>query len=413
MTQRLASLRTVAEVALGRQRAPQYAEGENMVRYLRAANVKDGVLDLSDVQSMNFSPMEQAIFSLSPGDVLVTEGSGSLASVGASAVWNDEIAQTVCFQNTLLRLRPRPGVDGRFLYWWARYAHASGLFAAIATGANIYHLSAERVRSLSIRVPALEEQRHIADFLDAETHKIDQLAELDLRMSAVLHERWQAIIDSVVKCASNQRVKLFWSLSLLRDGTHQPPPRVADGVRLLTARNVSSGELRTTEYDTFVSEADADILERSLRLTPGDVLLSVKGTIGACAVTPEGFARAVLDRNVAVLRPRRGESSMWLAYVLRSRRLQEQMRLSVAAAAQPGLPLGAIRELRIPAVPSDKQDLLAKDLSAKCEEVSVLIERIGWKQKLLLERRQALITAAVTGQLDVITASGRNLTQGV
>lgn len=40
------------------------------------------------------------------GDVLVTEGSGSLGTVGASAVWRAELAGTVCFQNTMLRLRP-------------------------------------------------------------------------------------------------------------------------------------------------------------------------------------------------------------------------------------------------------------------------------------------------------------------
>src|SRR6476469_684584 len=51
----------------------------------------NGYLDLTDVKQMNFTPTEQRVFSLKPGDVLVTEGSGSLSAVGASAVWNDEI----------------------------------------------------------------------------------------------------------------------------------------------------------------------------------------------------------------------------------------------------------------------------------------------------------------------------------
>ena len=79
-----------------------------MVPYLRAANVKDGQLDLTDVKTMDFNPSEQRTFSLMPGDVLVSEGSGSLGTVGASAVWNAEIDGVVCFQNTLLRLRPKP-----------------------------------------------------------------------------------------------------------------------------------------------------------------------------------------------------------------------------------------------------------------------------------------------------------------
>ncbi|NED55274.1 hypothetical protein G3I24_30840, partial [Micromonospora aurantiaca] len=126
---------------------------------MRAANVKDGVLDLTDVKSMNFTPQEQAIFSLRPGDVLVTEGSGSLTAVGASAVWQGEVDGTVCFQNTLLRLRPRAGTDPRFLAWWARSAFGSGVFASVATGANIYHVSAQRVRALPCDLPPLDEQR--------------------------------------------------------------------------------------------------------------------------------------------------------------------------------------------------------------------------------------------------------------
>jgi hypothetical protein len=117
------TLRGVAEVVLGRQRTPQQADGPHMVPYLRAANVRDGQLDLIDVMSMNFSPSEQQIFSLRSGDVLVTEGSGSLSTVGASAAWSGELRGTVCFQNTLLRMRPKQNaIDGRFLLWWARAA---------------------------------------------------------------------------------------------------------------------------------------------------------------------------------------------------------------------------------------------------------------------------------------------------
>ncbi len=69
-----------------------------MVSYLRAANVVDGTLDLTDVKSMDFTPEEQRLFALEHGDVLVTEGSGSLRTVGASAVYRNELPQRVCFQ---------------------------------------------------------------------------------------------------------------------------------------------------------------------------------------------------------------------------------------------------------------------------------------------------------------------------
>lgn len=191
-------LRWVAEVLLGRQRAPEHDQGPHMVRYLRAANVKDGELDLSDVKEMNFTPAEQRIFALARGDVLVSEGAGSLAAVGATAVWNAELAGTICFQNTLLRIRPRGDVDARFLGWWSRHAFSSGLFAAVAGGANIYHLGAQRVRGLPIAVPPIDTQRATVDRLDreeAQAHRAIQSLEAQL---ALLAERRQALITSAV-----------------------------------------------------------------------------------------------------------------------------------------------------------------------------------------------------------------------
>jgi type I restriction enzyme S subunit len=191
-------LRSYAEVALGRQRSPQHEIGVHMVPYLRAANVKDGELMLDDVKEMNFTPAEQQVFALRAGDVLVTEGSGSLGTVGASAVWSEEIAGVVCFQNTLLRLRSHASTDPRFLAWWCRSAFASGLFASVAEGANIFHLSAERVRALPMTRLSLHLQRTIADFLDIETARIDRLAFKLRSQIDLLAERRLALITVAV-----------------------------------------------------------------------------------------------------------------------------------------------------------------------------------------------------------------------
>lgn len=191
-------LRAYAEVHLGRQRSPQHDTGPYMTQYLRAANVKDGELDLSDVKSMNFEPDERDQFSLQQGDVLVTEGSGSITAVGASAVWNGEIEGTVCFQNTLLRLRPRGSTDPRFLAWWCRYAYADGLFASVAQGANIHHISAERVRSLSMVYVPPATQQAIADYLDAETSRINSIIEREHQTVNLLVERRRTLITAIV-----------------------------------------------------------------------------------------------------------------------------------------------------------------------------------------------------------------------
>ncbi|WP_322986052.1 restriction endonuclease subunit S [Streptomyces sp. S584] len=310
-------------------------------------------------------------------------------------------------------LRQTGSLDPQFVKHYFRssllISHLANITQGIRQGQAI---DIEAFQNLNMPVPPKEEQRRIANFLDHETARIDRLKELDRRLLTLLTERRQGIIDHVVNTSSTSLVKLFWRLNLLRDGTHQPPPRVTEGVPLLTARNVASGSVTLTDMDTQVSEKDATLLEKSILLTPGDVLLSVKGTVGASAVTPPGFPRAVLDRNVALLRPT-GYSSEWLNYVLSSTSLQQQMRLSVTAVAQPGLPLRAIRELRVPDATSHIQAAGVSRISTTCSEIDRIVARVQRKDAVLHERRQALITAAVTGQFDVSTASGRNVTDGV
>lgn len=186
------------EVVLGRQRSPQHESGPHMKKYLRAANVKAGRLDLDDVKEMNFTPAETGRFMLKPGDVLVTEGSGSRTAVGASAVWLGEIPSPVCFQNTLLRLRARSGVDPAFLGWWAEFAHATELFAEIAGGANIFHLSADRLKDILMRRVELHEQQAAVERLSAFKRALTALVSTVRRQLTLLTEHRQALITAAV-----------------------------------------------------------------------------------------------------------------------------------------------------------------------------------------------------------------------
>jgi type I restriction enzyme S subunit len=171
------------EIRMGRQRSPKNATGPNMVRYLRAANVKDGELLLGDVKKMNFSPDEQATFGLEPGDVLVTEGCGSRAEVGASARWASEIDGMVCFQNTLLRMRRVRGVTSSgFAEVIARYFYSSGKWADEASGTSIFHIGAKRAEAILIDLPPLAEQRSIVDLAGSFD---DQVAALEAQVGAV------------------------------------------------------------------------------------------------------------------------------------------------------------------------------------------------------------------------------------
>lgn len=385
-----------------------------MVPYLRAANVKDGVLDLSDVKEMNFTPAEQQTFSLHPGDVLITEGSGSISAVGASAVWRGEIDGVVCFQNTLLRLRPRDDrADGRFLEWWARSTFGSGVFASIASGANIYHISAERVRALPIELPPLEEQRRIADFLDAETSRLDDLAKTQVLLIERLKEREGVATELTLSNASSSSVRLKRMLTVpMSYGANESTEHDRrDWPRYIRTTDIANdGRLRD---ETFAS-LPPDVA-RNYMLSDGDLLFVRSGaTVGKSFVYESQYGpaahagyliRARVNRNLTLPR------LIW--HFCQTAKYWQQVDEGAIQATIQNVNAEKYGNLLVPLVDRERQHSTLEILDSQLATSRILQNRAKQLLELLAERRQALITAAVTGQFDVFTASGRNATDGV
>ncbi|WP_406354220.1 hypothetical protein [Streptomyces sp. NBC_00658] len=429
MSGAIKTLRSAAEVALGRQRSPQHAEGPHMVRYLRAANVKDGNLDLSDVQSMNFTPAEQRTFSLRPGDVLVTEGSGSLKAVGASAVWQGELEGVVCFQNTLLRLRPRHGTEGRFLEWWARSSFGAGVFASIASGANIYHLSAERVRALQIRLPILEEQRRISDFLDSETAHVDRLLKARQSQLNLLEERAYSEISEALVPGILEKPLGQWPWTWLPDLPQDRPLArlgyvcrlqnglTVDGARDVTHDVVTRPYLRVANVQAgrvaleTVSEITVprQMADRST-LRPGDVLMTEGGDLdklGRGTVWHGELPHCLHQNHVFALRPDPqeldGEYLAFMTQTLHGRCYFESTGTRTTNLASTNS--SKILSFPIPLPTLEIQRSLVRKVQERIDAIQRAKAALVTQADLLAERRQALITAAVTGQIDVTTTS--------
>ena len=394
-------LRAYAEIALGRQRAPQHEQGPHMVPYLRAANVKDGSLDLSDVKEMNFSPSEQKIFSLRPDDVLVTEGSGSLGAVGASTVWSGEVQGPVCFQNTLLRLRPRPGTDPRFLAWWCRYAFSAGVFASIATGANIFHVSAERVRDLPLTYRAPMLQRAIADFLDAETARIDALIAKKRELRNLLRQRRQAAIDAMISVAE-PLVAVRYLTGRVTSGPRGWSDRVSDAGRtpFLRLTNIQRDDIELDMSDVVFVDVPATAEARRTAVRDGDVLLSITADIGSVAIARAEHRGANVSQHIALLSPTHCVPE-WLAFAICSSAAQAQLEAGRYGGTKTQLSLGDIGDLRLPVADVDIQRGRLQILHGMLGAIHRAAVKLERQIALLQEHRQALITAAVTGELDI------------
>jgi type I restriction enzyme S subunit len=163
----------VAEVQLGRQRSPKHHTGKHMRPYLRAANVTWNGVSLDDIKEMNFTNSEFERYRLKRGDLLLNEASGTPNEVGKPVIWDGEIEEC-CFQNTLLRVRPRE-VNLDYLYWYCYFSASTGRFGVASRGVNIRHLGKRGLSRFPIPVAPCNEQTRIANDISTRFDQMESL----------------------------------------------------------------------------------------------------------------------------------------------------------------------------------------------------------------------------------------------
>ncbi|WP_157519153.1 restriction endonuclease subunit S [Modestobacter sp. Leaf380] len=376
-----------------------------MTPYLRAANVADGSLLLDDVKTMNFTPAEQRRYALEPRDVLVTEGSGSRGTVGASAAWPGSDEPTMC-QNTLIRLRARAHVDPSFLYWWSRHAYGSGVYAAAAQGLAIWHLSAERVRALPFVDLAIDEQRRIADFLDDQVARLDRALAVRSNQGSLLRERVLEALESAYSPALNRASAVPLGRLLKSSPCYGVLVPVFEEAGVPFCRVGSLTDLDNGFLpEVFISSAQS-LEYRRTQVEPGDVLTSVVGSLGVSAIVPDHAKGVNVARAVARLQPARGVPSWFLRGYLSTRSFRDSAALATGGGtAQPTLNMGDLVKFAVGnATDVDMMRNVAFAAESLSRQQAAGLSAIGRSARLLEERKQALITAAVTGQFDVTAA---------
>ncbi len=158
-----ASVEQLGTVQLGRQRSPDKVGGAHPTPYIRAANIRESGVDLTDVLQMDFSESEKTTFALKPGDVLLTEASGSPEHVGRPAIWRNE-GGLYCFQNTVLRFQS-PSLSPEFAYFSFLAMQKLGVFRRLSGGVGINHLSAGKFSTLPVALPPVREQLEMVRLL--------------------------------------------------------------------------------------------------------------------------------------------------------------------------------------------------------------------------------------------------------
>jgi len=171
----------------------KFPEGVELLPYIRAANIREDGISLSDLKKMPFTPLEKARFNLKADDILVVEG----GSIGLNYVITENL-DGVYFQKTVHRMRPRRDLSSSYYSEVLNSYRKSGVFDILGNKSTIQHLTADKLENLKVPVPPVQEQRLIAQHLQNTRKQADAvISDIETAMS-LIRERRSALITAAV-----------------------------------------------------------------------------------------------------------------------------------------------------------------------------------------------------------------------
>ncbi|MDX3693159.1 restriction endonuclease subunit S [Streptomyces europaeiscabiei] len=392
--------------------AENYAESGT--RLLRTTDISSGALTPKEAGVFVSDPPEER-FTLEKGDLLLSR-SGTPPGQSYLVRALDEGAT---FAGYLVRFRPQQGVDPRFLAYIAQSTPFQEKIRAESVASTIQNFNAERYANIEFRAPGPTEQRRIADFLDAETVRLDALAAAMNSQDVSLKQRRLRVLDFASEHApGTPLVRLGYLSSLVTSGSRGWGDFVSDtGSLFFRSANLHPDRVQpklTNLVYVQVPAAASSEAQRS-RIEPGDVLIGITGAnAGWVCMANDEVTGGHVSQHVCLVRPDKHRIiGDWLALLIASPATQSKLMGNQYGGTKTQLSLPDIREIRIPVLSVEQQVQMTHSIKRQIDSIDrqrLLRQR---QLALLTERRQALITAAVTGQFDVSTASGRNVTDGV
>jgi type I restriction enzyme S subunit len=263
-------------------------------------------------------------------------------------------------------------------------------------------LNADQVGNLPFPALPIANQRAIGDYLDVETARIDTLIAKKQRLIGRLQLRFEYLTEESVFPTSASRTRLDRLTNPARRimyGIVLPGPDVGEGAPIVKGGNVRDHRIGGHVCHT-TDEIESGYVRS--RLAPGDLVVIIRGAgAGRVAVVTEENAGWNITQDVARVSPGARTSTEWLRLVLESRPVQEQLRVRVGGAAITGINIWDLQRLEVPDVPLGEQRRVAEAVGDAERAHELLVRTLHRQIDLLAEHRQALITAAVTGELEM------------
>ncbi len=335
---------------------------------------------------------QSGVAAVEPGDVLF----GKLRPYLAKGLL---VEQPMAASTELICIRANAGTDSRFLGYVTRSAAFVEWSIATSEGTKMPRTSWEKLSEFAVRLPAVTEQRAIAAYLDAETARIDALIAKKQQLIQLLENRWEARLDERVKGPEHRLRRA----AVFVDYRGKTPEKSAAGVPLITASHIKNGSIAHELDPQFLS---VDVYASWMRRgwpEAGDVVMTTEAPLGEVAQVVD--PRIGLAQRVILLKPRPAlADGSFLSYSLRTSRFRNALLANATGSTALGIKADRLKALPVVLPDLEAQRRIASELSAAEDRKRRLQLLTARQVELLLERRQTLVTAAVTGELSTTGA---------
>lgn len=391
-------------------------EGSDNTIVLRVADFDRNKLEISEdkLTLRNILPKESESRLLKKGDLLLEKsGGGDKTLVGCVVIFDKDFRAVT--SNFVAKMTPKIGYESRFLkYAFALLYDGRVNYASIKQTTGIQNLDSDAYLMEKFVFPGEVEQSQIANFLDHESAQIDTLIEKQQTLIQLLKEKRQAVISHAVTKGLNPNAPMkdsgvewladvpeHWVVMQFRRITS-----LSQGLQIPQSERLHEPSKNNVEYITIKSIHAGDTLEHReyinkpssrVQCTYDDVLLARTGATGEVITGVKG----AFHNNFFKIDYSEKITKDFLVNMLKVQELKSHLLMLAGTTTIPDLNHGAFLSTAI-ALPSLKeQEEICLEISRLSEKYSLLL-KVALKQvKLLQERRTALISAAVTGKIDV------------
>lgn len=341
-----------------------------------------------------------------PGDIVINRMRAFQGAVGVSDYEG-------LVSPEYLVLRPADVAVGRYLHYLFRshwfvgemVSRLRGIGSTDQGNVRTPRINVGDLGDIRVPLPPRTVQRAIAAFLDAETERLDSLIEKKGRLIEVLDSRSESLIaarlDPLLEDSGEEPLKSVAELRVSNVDKKSYDGQVSTMLCNYTDVYYNRKIARDIEFmEATASEAQ---IER-LTLQRGDVLITKDSEtaedIGVASLVVDDLPGVVLGYHLALLRPYRIAGD-FLYWVLRSRRSRDAFSLAATGVTRVGLRQDAIGRVPVPSVSRDQQCVVSRELEEQVSHAENATRLLDLQIKALAEHRNALINAAVTGELDV------------